>query len=629
MRIVRAMAFLLAGFLAAGPVRAQEPRIQVRAEPQSLALGDSLELDVVVETRSLDQPDIQLPPLNDFNILSRSVSTPMQFSFSFGSGSQVSRTTQYQFVLSPRKSGDLAIGPVTVAYSGKRYQSRPLVIHVLAGAGRAPAGNAPAGQGGPAAEPQTPTAVAGSELKGVKVDDQLFVQTVVSKTRLYLGETATLSLYLYSAVQLSDVNVKREPGTDDFWSESLMPPKAKVSFEDVVVNNRLYQRALLRQSSLSALKPGKLTIAPAVVEGMVGTGMFFSRQKVITRVGQPVVVEVLPLPAEGKPAGFEPGNVGSFTMKAALSATRVKTGEPVTLRVDIEGEGNVRAVKLDVWKELEGFRVYEPQVTDSTAAQGSALLGRRTVEVLLIPEKPGTLRIPPIALNYFEPGSGTYKSLSTSEFSVDALPGAAVAATNPAAGAPVVSGPQAQDEDKESLSLRSIVEKTDLKPGRRMPLYRTWWYLLLLLAPPVSLVSIWTATRIRERRRAAGPQTRWRRAAALARRRIRESEHHRASSPERFFGDLSRALLGYLEDRTEVPFGGCTTNEIRRELESRGYAEGLVERVLRELEAMDFARFSSGGSSQGEMDACLGRVEELLKDLERVEPRRGGGEARA
>jgi len=623
-------AFLLA-LLAAGAVRAQEPAITVRAEPQSVALGDSVELLVQVEVHGMEQPEIQLPPLGDFDVLSRSMSTPMQFSFSLGAGTKVSRTTQYSFTLAPRKVGDLTIAPVVVAYAGKKYQSRPLVIHVLGSPsqGRGQGGPSPGVPGPEDVEPQTPSEIKGGDLKGARLDEQLFVQTVVSKEKAYLGESLTLGLYLYTGVQLSDVNVKREPGTDDFWSESLMTPQSKISFEDVVVGGRLFQRALLRHVSLSALKPGRLTIAPAVVEGMMGVGMFFSRQKVITRVGVPITIDVLPLPQEGRPVDFPTGNVGTFEVKAQVSADQVKVGDPVTLRIDINGEGNLRAVKLNVWKELDGFRVYEPQVTDSSAVQNGVLIGRRTYEVLLIPEREGILGIPSLQMPYFDPRASQYRTATTPEFSVRVSPGAGTAAVEPrpapGAATPALQAPE-EERGKDSLSLRSIVSKADLRASRGEPLYRTWWYLSALVVPPVLLFFLWFGGWIRERRREVGSQTKWRRAAGTAIRRIREAGNLRETSPEGFFGAMSRSLSGYLEDRMEIPLGGCTTSQIRKIMERNGYPEDLVERVFRELEVMDFARFSSGGSAPPEIDSCLRRVEDLLRALDRIQPKRGQGE---
>ena len=72
----------------------------------------------------------------------------------------------------------------------------------------------------------------------------------------------------------------------------------------------------------------------------------------------------------------------------------------------------------------------------------------------------------------------------------------------------------------------------------------------------------------------------------------------------------------------EVSLGSDLSSTIRRKMEKRGYSEELQEAVMQELEALDYARFASSAAADSEMDACISRVNDLLKDLDRVKPGR-------
>jgi len=606
---------LSAVMLMAQGAAAEKPSIAVRVDPQTVALGESFNLEIEVKSGGLGRPDIQLPPLDDFDILSKSVSTPMQFSFSFGSGSKSSTTTRYSFVLAPRVKGELKIGKVIVTHEGKKYSSRPVGVSVLEGSGTPLPGTQDKADGDDSNE--TP-----QDLEGAKYDEVLFVQTVISKDTVFVGEQLTLELYVYAGSRLSDVNVSREPGLDAFWSEDLMDRKKRISFEDVVVAGRLFKRAMMRRVALFPLKAGKVDIAPAVVEALIGTGGFFGRTKKVTRVGVPVSVEILELPEKGRPDGFARGNVGNYRLNAEVSSTRVKQGEPVTLKVSIEGVGNVRSLKFDVFDELEGFRVYEPEVTDAVAARKRGIAGRKTLDILLIPQEEGEYTIPSISLDFFNPDIKEYVNLSTQSFDVTVLPGAAAPAPAPQQQAQTDTGTVRRVQpDDDALSLRSIVSRVDLSTRGQSLLYRQWWYIAILFGPYLILLILYASVWFAGRQKEVDTKIRWKRAFAIARNRIKEAEKKRASSGE-FFSSVSKALVGYLEDRMEVSLGSDLSSTIRRKMEKRGYSEELQEAVMQELEALDYARFASSAAADSEMDACISRVNDLLKDLDRVKPGR-------
>jgi len=87
-----------------------------------------------------------------------------------------------------------------------------------------------------------------------------------------------------------------------------------------------------------------------------------------------------------------------------------------------------------------------------------------------------------------------------------------------------------------------------------------------------------------------------------------------------FYAEVQRALTAAIESRIDEPVGGMTRIELRSALRRRGMDDALVLALNEELESCDFARFSSGSADRSEREACLGRAQKLLAQLDRFVP---------
>ena len=107
-----------------------------------------------------------------------------------------------------------------------------------------------------------------------------------------------------------------------------------------------------------------------------------------------------------------------------------------------------------------------------------------------------------------------------------------------------------------------------------------------------------------------------------ARRRLDQAEKQAASGDARaFYGAVAATLKAAIESKIDEAVGGLTHDAMRRELRQRGMSEEFVRKLIEELEACDFARFSSAGASRDEMDRTLGRARGLLGELDAFRPR--------
>ncbi len=127
-------------------------------------------------------------------------------------------------------------------------------------------------------------------------------------------------------------------------------------------------------------------------------------------------IEIKPLPVAGQPATFS-GAVGRFDLRASVAATQVHASEPVTLRVAVQGEGDLDRVDLPGIATSGDWKAY-PTTSKIEAPEPGKRLGRKTFEQVLIPLHGGKLTIPPVALSAFDPVSGRYTAVETSPLTI-------------------------------------------------------------------------------------------------------------------------------------------------------------------------------------------------------------------
>ena len=155
---------------------------------------------------------------------------------------------------------------------------------------------------------------------------------------------------------------------------------------------------------------GDVTFAPATFRGDLATGVRNGNEAVRTSLfcrSEPLVVHVVPPPAEGRPSSFC-GTVGTaLAVSASLDAQSCRQGDPVRLTLDIAGvfsQRSFRAPQLAARPGFDGvFRVYDDVKTESGPTPGSLRL-----TYTLRPLQAGTIELPPIDVAYYNTASNAY-----------------------------------------------------------------------------------------------------------------------------------------------------------------------------------------------------------------------------
>jgi Flp pilus assembly protein TadD len=331
-----------------------------------------------------------------------------------------------------------------------------------------------------------------------------------------------------------------------------------------------------------------------------------------------VDVEVLPLPASGRPADFDGAVAENLKISARLDRTQVPEGEPITMTVTLSGSGNVRTFSKPRLPELPQFKVYDAD-SKTEVRNLDRVLGTRTYEIVLVPRGPGEFTIPPVRLSYFDTYGDAYKTLETDPFEVVSTPVAVTAQGN---GLDL----PADQQEIEVVGTDIAHIRTDVPVSDDLkPLYARGFFLFFVPLPLFALGLAVVVQRRREHLAANVALARSSRARKVAHKRLSQAEKLMAAARhQEFYAEAQRALLQYVGDKLNVAAVGLTHDVLRQKLADTGASHEAGEELVRLLEHCDAARFAPGSFTQESMRSTIGDVEAIVAKLEEAWSRKAG-----
>ena len=467
----------------------------------------------------------------------------------------------------------------------------------------------------------------------------LSARASVDRRSLWEGEQFTLTVHL-NAYQ-NFLQLTGAAGLDfgsSFWGA--LDDDAGFAFErakkpgDVVATARA-------QASLAPVKGGRLEIPSMrftymkqgrperkVEEKKVG-GMTMRSESIrqepqeAVAVTAPVVVDVKPLPEEGRPMHFS-GLVGNYTMNVKLSADSTRLGSPVTLEVKIAGDGRPGAAPRVRMPDLSEFRSVPPEENLSVSAGKGRKKTTWTGRWFLYPRRTGEFAIAPVVFSYFDPRAGSYRVLESPELKLKVGREAEAAVAEESADLSAPSGPAPANAPKREIKalgsdIRYIaVDGENLRDGERFAYRSPLWWLLLALGALLPLVLLGLRRLVRsflsdpDRVR----RSRARRGASAALRSAREALA--AGNSGKFHDAVEEALRNALSQALRREPRGMTRAELAEALVARGLSGEQAAEALGVLDDCDRARFGGLAAREGSLPEELERAERALEALWRV-----------
>ena len=594
-------------------------QVEFRAQaPAQVIVGRPFQISYTVNQRG---KDLRAPEFTDFDYIAGPY-TSQSSSTSFVNGH---RTSSFQmtftYTLMAQKEGTFSLPPATINIGGEHYTSNGVKITVLPEDQPQQSSN----QQSAGSTQQSSGQQAVQQSSGPE-QGNIFVRTLVSKTKVYEQEAVLLSYKVYVAgVDLKQfTNNTTLPDFTSFLQQKIDLSDVQLQLENY--NGRNYQTATIYSTLLYPQKSGDIQIEPASFEAVLLVPNqarsrsifddFFNSYTTATRTlrAPGATIHVTPLPA-GKPASYA-GGVGKFTMDAKLSNTDVKANEAITLTITIRGAGNMKLLKTPAVDWPEGFEQYDPKVTNNFKTSTGGMSGTRTIEYLAIPRAAGDYTLPAVQFGYFDTEKGKYEILSTPEYTLHIARGAGdQSATTQPAG---VSYVNKEDIRELGSDIRYISAANFVPAGEnevlRVP-FGSWQMWLLYGCPLALALGLFVIFRKRIRENADIIGVRKRQANSVARKRLKTAKKLLAEqSKEKFFEEIERASLQYLSDRLSIPTADLNKETITSTLRGKSIDDTLIERTNRVLSDAAFARYAPAmGIKPQEL---YDQTESLINDLE-------------
>ncbi len=571
---------LLALFFSAAAVGAQQ--FNATVDRTTVGQYDRFQVYFTFEGGDINSlSNFRAPAFAGFKILSG----PNQSSSMQIINGKVSGSMAFTYILQPAAVGDFTIGSASVTHAGKNYSTQPIKIKVEKGT------------------PQQQKESNGGYSKE-ELGKNVFIVAEANKSRALLGEQILVTYKLYTKLNIASPQISKLPSYDGFWAEEVGPLQ-NINFEIGMYKGERFRIAKIKQVALFPSRTGVLSVTPfelnvPVIVKKKKTGndvfdeffndSFFGKTETVEfgTKSNTIKVEVDPLPA-GAPKSFN-GAVGDFNFKAEVDKKDVSANESITLRLSINGSGNLKLLKVPDPELPSGFEKYEPKTVENIN-RGAVISGQKIIDYLIVPRNAGQKEIPPVEFTYFNPSSRKYITLKSQPFKINVRQ--SIAGNESAS-------PGFAREDVKLLSEDIRFIKTsdfNLETKQEISIIKPWFWIAVFL-PLLGVLGAVIFKRRNDKLSGNLQLMRYQKAEKAARKKLALAKTALdKNNTAEFYSELSLALFGYLEDKLAIQKSEFTLEIAVEKLQAKNVDGDLIERLKRIAEKCEYARFAPEGET--------------------------------
>lgn len=586
---------------------AAEKKFEISIDRNRIAIGEKVQLGLAFYgTQSMPAPD--LGNIDGLDIKYIGPSTMMTVI-----NGQVSSSITHMYYVQPLKIGKFQLGPFTFKYKGDDYVSNMVTLEAVEER-VAPMAQAPGA----------------NMLQQLNMGDRIYLTLFVDKPAAYVNELIPVTVKLYvNRLNVSDIQL---PSFDQegFSKVEFKEPK---QYRERVAG--MIFDVLEFKTSIFGTKAGEYRLGPAKIKCSVmvprtasrgpmaddffpndpyGGSMFddfftrFERYPLELKSSDAQIV-VLPVPDQGRPAGFT-GAVGDYQFIFTASPTKVKVGDPITVKMDINGSGNFNTVLIPNLDNTSGFKIYEPQVKTEE--------NRKSFTQVLIPETDTVTQVPKASFTYFDTGAREFKTITQGPIPLQVDKGKEEAPSQVVGPTPGVEPPAPAKETDLGRDIIYIKESPGIWFRKGKVYYKTGTFFAVIFVPFVFLIAFYAVQRRRMRLKVDAAYSGRVMAFRSSRKGLKDlGRQLKTEDPKIFYETIFNTLQNYLGYRLHIPPAGVTANTAVESLISRGIDPAMVSKVRRLFEACDTARFAFRQVDDMKMRDDKKELEDILKYFER------------
>jgi hypothetical protein len=340
---------------------------------------------------------------------------------------------------------------------------------------------------------------------------------------------------------------------------------------------------------------------------------FFTRSERLTLNTEPTTVEVLALPTVDEPASFT-GAIGDFAMQVYTDRNQTQVGEPIMLSVEISGSGNFDRINGPTISETADWRSYEPESNFQSRSAGSALLGTKRFDYVMIPKQAGILEIPEIRFAYFEPVAERYTQLSSPTIEIEVSPSDRPAA--PSAQGTQTAPPPSMEilPLQQELTVEEALLTLDYRPSSSQQTSHwnspRFWSINTVIA--VGLVVIGLV--LRRKRRLKEDPAYADQQSAKQELRTSKTAAQQAKAADEFYAQAQSAIRQAVTYRSGENHRTANINTLCEAMLNTGISERTISQTRRLFATADTLRFA-GKESNSDLAKAKSELEGILKAL--------------
>jgi len=576
--------------------------MELEAPRGKVEVGQQFEvkLDAQASQGSPGNPKLSAP--SGVAMSSPSVGTSWRVGINNGRMTKTSGLTA-RWVLSAKRLGKLTIGPATVELDGSTYQSRTVTVEVVA-QGSLPAPRSgrrspfsgwpdpfdpfdPFGQmpgmgdlfGNDEPEPSDYPEELATE---AALDPLAFLRITATPSRVFVGQQVTLRVFAYGSRGPFQEQSAKEPARPDFFSIPIVEGATQTDLHRVPIGDALWHAAKIREIVLFPLRAGELQIGS--MEFGFGGGRYGSGGRPLVRRSQPLTITVAEPPLDGRPAGYQVGDVGRFTLGAEVSPREIEAGSSVSAVVTLNGLGNLPAGLRTPTRT--GVDFLTPTVRNTPKLEAGLYGGTKVFTYIVRLDTPGTIDLGEITLPYFDPDSQQYGTARATLGTVLVKPApgkpSGAPATNPSEPADGLTQLQRSLTPEQTLS--PFVRANDVVTDKPL----AW---LLLMLTPLSMLLLRGGLEL-GRRSSVWLATRRRAPKVLIAKQLDLAQSLISSDPPGAASALERALYLTIDAKFTIKARGMLRPELEALLAKQGVSEVLRQQISNCLETCDSVRFA-------------------------------------
>ena len=584
---------------------AKEVKVVISVDKNKVEIGSHIRLTVGVEGAfDTDIPKLSMP--ESFSLMfGPSVSTQTTI---INNVVKVFRGFMYGF--SPREKGRFEIGPVTLDYKGRTYTSNSISIEVVA------------------RTPFESIIDEKSDTSGQRVDinKMVFVELKTDKQEAYIYEEIIQSfkLYFQKGLPIDDLDYVAA-STKNFLAEKLGEERRYEEVRDGILYNVIELRTALFPLVSGIIKiPSASFKCNIIIRQQRNRGSLFDefmggggRRYPVERSTEPVKMTIKPLPVVGKPEGFT-GAVGKYTMDVLAKPTKLKVGDPITLTINIRGEGNIQTIgePLLAPEGMKDFKAYNFEAKVTITGRGNGIKGEKLFNKVIEPQSEDSGVIPGISFSYFDPELEKYKTITHAPIPIEVEHSEIEIPIHLSVeGAGMTKG-QVKILTKDILPIMSDLYSFE---NQRSAIYKSPFILAIVFIIPILIVvACIYVQRQRELLHSDVGYARKKRAMAHAQQHLSNArELLQLDNPSEFYAALAKTILKHIADKLNVTPAAVTSDNIYDILEKRGVSDDVIKELRQCLESCDYGRFSSGHLSKAQMESTLDTTEQVIMHLEK------------